>query len=533
MRNILPGVALDWQIGLAAELAPGCLWFTASQPVTINLDADITDISISLSGTGILNVARLETEPTISREKYETWVTSRDGGSESFSLLQGGIIATCWEVNPEIRVSLPSSIKIRRLRLHNREGKYSYRAIRLRVECWNGSDRVSVWENDSKSNMSLRATGVELDFRKAATDTSFDQLAPLYKAGEKYLSIIRATLNDALARRVAQSFSALDAARRAKTSLIAVLTALAKLERSPLSCCALARVCEFFLIKSGKFELVDVNGGRSEVTISTGQAEQYELSLTHAFLHLTTQGVVENSRIYDYEFAVPDIGDMKRFETDLKDLTELLDIGQPHLGAHGFSLGGMVPKVDAYVSCMDEVIELIGVSGRTAALCYGTLLGAYREGAFIAHDDDVDLVVVFECTKDMRAAAVETMMQDLRKLGCSAEKLPQTHIVKVVPPSSALEIDVFPCFLDSNSDGPECEMYLEPGRLKTVEAAIMVPLCGEVKLYGKSYRGPADIEAFLRCRYGNTWSVPIKYEALSWLAEAEAREATSRLELRQ
>jgi hypothetical protein len=185
---------------------------------------------------------------------------------------------------------------------------------------------------------------------------------------------------------------------------------------------------------------------------------------------------------------------------------------------HGIAQQGMlVQNVPNVIKTLEIVMHDFAEMGLRPCLAYGTLLGAYREEQFIAHDDDVDILIEFadeNLTRSQAYAKREQLIEglDLTKYRISSErKIIQNLNIHLYLKETNIMVDVFPYWHEDGKDS----LHMEKMAVRSIPSQILVER-KEVKLEGKTFMAPSDIEGFLVERYGETWHVSDKYHEWLW-----------------
>ena len=169
--------------------------------------------------------------------------------------------------------------------------------------------------------------------------------------------------------------------------------------------------------------------------------------------------------------------------------------------------------MDAVERLLDDLRDKAGVP---AFICYGTLLGAIRNGRLIGHDNDVDLAYVSEHPTPWTSSA--------RPTASSARCRTPAGWCVVVPAAHQRAAQAERRLLALHR-----RLHRELGRghpLHPLGHRVRAPPGDRAppaarQLHGRSLPGPADPERLLAATYGDGWRVPdpsFKYETPRWLS---------------
>ncbi len=174
---------------------------------------------------------------------------------------------------------------------------------------------------------------------------------------------------------------------------------------------------------------------------------------------------------------------------------------------------------------IDELLEAVGrlledlekKAGVPAFICYGTLLGAIRNGELIGHDNDVDVAYLSRHPHPVdvvrEAYRVERALVDagwLVRRGSGVRINVRLHLSD----RSTRFIDVF------TANWVEGVLYIPSDTGFELPEDVILPL-RPTTLHGRELPGPADPERLLAATYGEGWRTPdpsFKYETPRWLA---------------
>jgi LicD family len=164
---------------------------------------------------------------------------------------------------------------------------------------------------------------------------------------------------------------------------------------------------------------------------------------------------------------------------------------------------------------LSYIHELLERNDITHWLDYGTLLGAVREQAFIAWDEDVDLGVF-----DEDAEAILALEPEIAAAGYRVDTTDPGAIQINYSPVNEAPLDLFRW--KEQDDWLGCDFdpdYEWPGlHQRTSFPRRYVERLGTVTLYGRPYPAPAPVDRFLvEHRYGPDYMIPTRPIMSVWL----------------
>lgn len=138
--------------------------------------------------------------------------------------------------------------------------------------------------------------------------------------------------------------------------------------------------------------------------------------------------------------------------------------------------------------------------GITYWLDYGSLLGAKRHGGFIPWDEDIDVSMLFSDIKS-NADKIESELSPDYKFRLNGDEYAQIFH------KSGLYLDIYG--YEQNGDRLKMKLFtfLSPEDMRSVPASIILPT-SEIEFEGIKFKAPADVDTYLRGRFGDYEVLP-------------------------
>lgn len=156
-----------------------------------------------------------------------------------------------------------------------------------------------------------------------------------------------------------------------------------------------------------------------------------------------------------------------------------------------------VKKMDKEVSMANLRLlkEILDAHGLEFQITFGTLLGAIREKDFIAHDEDIDLLILGE-----EKQKFFDILPELSENGFKVARYDRRGLMSIMRKNEYIDF----YFLDDRGDGTRyCSGIILPIGLtdKTID----------YNFKGLDVKIPEDYVSFLRYEYGDDWMTPIQW----------------------
>ena len=184
------------------------------------------------------------------------------------------------------------------------------------------------------------------------------------------------------------------------------------------------------------------------------------------------------------------------------------------LSKHSMQASRLLTLKNQYLKAMQHIITAAEKADVEIIICYGTLLGAVRNQSFLAHDDDVDLLVMYRNTKSREDAIKKEhlLCNHLEAQGIKIRRKGKGIGFHARDPVNKVQLDMFACW---EPEEGQTMLMMEHFDYRTVPTNILRPP-SQVHLHGMNFPAPSNPEAFLQERYGNTWEKPDPYHEFPW-----------------
>lgn len=496
---------------------PGLVHF-GSKPLRLVPHRQARRVKVYIPGK-----ARLELhEVVINREELElvskSTVTvssvvdsAERGKGESYR--RGKYIRTTRQTDPFWEVAFPDAVRVNEILIFNRLIPSGFRGYGICVEIEHDGE---TWRFD---NLSTEAIKIKLEQFEAALNAFFTFLESLpAEAREKVTAAVaqaRSAASDLLNKvkgaveSRAWNADELSAARRAL--LLAIIKAMEGISRPHAEKAILwGAACLDWLIYRGR-GTVDPDEGDLKAVSAIFCAEFLTKNRVKRSFLMENGRYVNTLERSEYVETLVN----RLYAGAMEDHTVLPIMFRKH------SMGGnkLRHQAQAYISSMKEIESEFAKIDYEIAICYGTLLGAVRDHAFIAHDDDVDMVVLLKGGPD---ATIQSELADITaRLTANGVRVGGNgRFLKVHASVGGKSVDMFPIERRSETS---LGMFMEALKFREVRSDLVLPF-KSISFYGESFFGMAQSEEFLADRYGPDWTIPKRSVGGKWM-DARAPEA--------
>lgn len=182
------------------------------------------------------------------------------------------------------------------------------------------------------------------------------------------------------------------------------------------------------------------------------------------------------------------------------------------ISKHTINPRWLTSAVERRIEGVKDIFAQFESLGVKLMLGYGTLLGAARDGAFIPHDDDVDMLYLTECD-DMQTMELEReeLCLKLSNEGYTVRR-DDPMLVHFTLDGRGASADIFPCWLS----GGNAYLVMEQYRVRSIRRDIVDGEKNAIILHGASFPCPTLVNEFLTERYGADWRVADPFFEWPW-----------------
>lgn len=232
--------------------------------------------------------------------------------------------------------------------------------------------------------------------------------------------------------------------------------------------------------------------------------------------------------LLNQEIETPNVNSIKMFSETLSSVEKLESIQSEmevlcsanNLQSYGITRHGVQKKnilglkTHENLEHLSKIIDTYKSLDYDIVICYGTLLGAVREGAFLKHDDDIDLMYFSE-KKNINDVRLEilSLVTHFENLGYKVKHAVKRRLnIHIENPYTNVKVDVFACW---KSEDEKINLHMHKMKIEKIDKDILFP-SQLITLEGLSYPAPNDYKKFLLERYGINWHIEDPYYDWPW-----------------
>ena len=453
-----------------SELFPGQGFFSYEEDfnlqIPINKDVSEIELAIEAPQNEILNIGKidfvgadgklLDKHKIISDAEMSSYYGT--GTREIFNskLRSGKLLHSCREERPSMRIKLNNTQYLKSIIISNRKDEYRMRSKFLTVKIFKDKKMIIEYQNCSNSETTSMLEEI-CKLSQVDLDNPTINHIPALKDGIK-----KAITNNLLSWNIK------------KLSLLLPLYSKNQ------------NIDEFQIFITATIILKML--GNSD-RIDTSRLSSFSNILNN---HTTIQRVIDK------------VSSLNQSLSQAK--TKII------ISKHSVEYSQLRENREQYLVAINQAIDVFKSLGGELILCYGTLLGAIRENDFIAHDDDVDLLLINKATSreeslEIRNDIIASLKE--RKIGVWGIGSENFHIN-----INNCNLDIFICWREAEA----IYLPMERFQIRQINSNILLPICS-THFQNAEYPAPAKPIDFLKERYGDDWNQPNPYHEFPWKVE--------------
>jgi phosphorylcholine metabolism protein LicD len=166
-------------------------------------------------------------------------------------------------------------------------------------------------------------------------------------------------------------------------------------------------------------------------------------------------------------------------------------------------MGGSQKTQEELIFLYREVMSFLKQSDINLILFYGSLLGYYRDGAFIDKDDDVDVLVHKHDFQKLKSFIIENIKSPIH-LGTINNEFIQLYYDNIGP------FDIYSYRTIGNNIITNCD-----GKL-IFDKDDILPI-KKIEYYGHNIFIPANTKNIVKMTYGENWNIPMNKSEYNWI----------------